>query len=68
MDELDNLIRGLYESNLSGKLPDRQFQRLMAQYDEEQEQCENRIKELEAKAGDSMTSKVDPKRFVALVR
>lgn len=51
MDELDNLIRGLYESNLSGKLPDRQFQRLMAQYDEEQEQCENRIKELEAKAG-----------------
>lgn len=35
MDELDNLIRGLYESNLSGKLPDRQFQRLMAQYDEE---------------------------------
>ena len=64
----DNLIRGLYESNLSGKLPDRQFQRLMAQYDEEQEQCENRIKELEAKAGDSMTSKVDPKRFVALVR
>ena len=30
MDELDNLIRGLYESNLSGKLPDRQFQRLMA--------------------------------------
>ena len=68
MDELDNLIRGLYESNLSGKLPDRQFQRLMAQYDEEQEQCENRIKELEAKAGDSTTSKVDPKRFVALVR
>lgn len=68
MDELDNLIRGLYESNLSGKLPDRQFQRLMAQYDEEQEQCENRIKELEAKAGDSTASKVDPKRFVALVR
>ena len=68
MDELDNLIRGLYESNLSGKLPDRQFQRLMAQYDEEQEQCENRIKELEAKAGASTASKVDPKRFVALVR
>ena len=68
MDELDNLIRGLYESNLSGKLPDRQFQRLMAQYDEEQEQCESRIKELEAKAEDSTASKVDPKRFVALVR
>lgn len=68
MDELDNLIRGLYESNLSGKLPDRQFQRLMAQYDEEQEQCENRIKELEAKAEDSTASKVDPKRFIALVR
>ena len=68
MDELDNLIRGLYESNLSGKLPDRQFQRLMAQYDEEQEQCENRIKELEAKAENSTASKVDPKRFVALVR
>ena len=68
MDELDNLIRGLYESNMSGKLPDRQFQRLMAQYDEEQAQCESRIKELEAKAEDSTVSKVDPKRFVALVR
>ena len=68
MDELDNLIRGLYESNMSGKLPDRQFQRLMAQYDEEQAQCESRIKELEAKAEDSTASKVDPKRFVALVR
>ena len=68
MDELDNLIRGLYESNRSGKLPDRQFQRLIAQYDEEQGQCESRIAELEAKAGDSTASKVDPKRFVALVR
>ena len=68
MDELDVLIRGLYENNMTGKLSDRQFQRLMAQYDEEQGQCESRIAELEAKAEDASAPKVDPQRFVALVR
>lgn len=46
MDELDTLIRSLYESSVIGKIPERQFQRLMAQYDEEQTGCEIRMAEL----------------------
>lgn len=48
MEEVDELIKGLYESNMSGKLSDRQYHRIMAQYDEEQERLEKRIAELQA--------------------
>ena len=44
--ELDNLVKGLYEGNMSGKIPDRQFEKLMAQYDSEQVELENRLTEL----------------------
>lgn len=36
ISELDNLIQGLYESQISGTMPERQVQRLIRQYDEEQ--------------------------------
>lgn len=68
MDELDALIRGLCKNNMNGTLPDSQFQRLMNLYDEEQKWCESRIEELEAEAKDTSASKVDPKRFVALIQ
>ena len=32
IDELDALIRSLYENSVLGKIPERQYQRLMAQY------------------------------------
>lgn len=38
--ELDNFIKKLYEGNASGKIPDRQFEKLMAQYDTEQQELE----------------------------
>ena len=66
--ELDVLIRGLYEANLLGKIPDRQFQRLMAQYDSEQAQLEARMQELQANANVSTVKKADPERFLALLR
>ncbi len=47
MEELDILIQDLYESNMLGKLPDRQYQRLMNQYDSEQTALEQRKAELE---------------------
>ncbi|MCC8051915.1 MAG: recombinase family protein [Clostridiales bacterium] len=68
VSELDTLIRSLYESNASGKLPDRQFQRLMAQYDEEQERMEKRITELEALEEEAESEKMQAERFTALVR
>lgn len=47
LTELDNLIQSLYESQIKGTMPERQVQRLIAQYDEEQLQLESRISELE---------------------
>ena len=34
--ELDGLVKKLYEANATGKLPDKHFSRLLAEYDEEQ--------------------------------
>lgn len=66
--ELDNLIRGLYESQINGTMPERQVQKLIRQYDEEQSQVESRISELEAKQAEIAPKKADISRFVALVR
>ena len=68
IDELDTLIRSLYESSVMGKIPERQFQRLMAQYDEEQTGCETRMAELKKELDNTETTKVDLKRFIKLVR
>ena len=66
--ELDNLIRGLYESQVNGTMPERQVQKLIVQYDEEQAQLESRIAELE-KSGEVITpKKADINRFIAIVR
>lgn len=47
MSELDEKINKLYESTLSGLLPERQAQRMIQQYDEEQILLERRVAELE---------------------
>jgi DNA invertase Pin-like site-specific DNA recombinase len=45
--ELDNFIKKLYEGNASGKIPDRQFEKLLTQYDAEQQLLEARSSEIE---------------------
>ena len=66
--ELDNLIRGLYESQIKGTMPERQVQKLITQYDEEQSRLESRVSELEAKETDIIPKRADINRFVALVK
>lgn len=66
--ELGVLIKGLYESHMSGKLPERQLQRLMEQYDTEQEQLEVKIAEIRAELAKDEPKKLDTERFIALVR
>lgn len=68
LTELDNLIQGLFESQVKGTLPERQAQRLIAQYDEEQIQLESRISELEKPEAIVTPKKADINRFIALVR
>jgi len=48
MSDLDGKIQKLYESALNGLLPERQAQRMIQQYDEEQILLEKRIDELES--------------------
>ena len=66
--ELDNLVKGLYEGNMSGKIPDRQFEKLMAQYDSEQVELENRLTELKEALEESNSNAAKPSKFIALVR
>lgn len=68
MSELDSLIKGLYESQISGKLPERQVQKLIVQYDEEQARLETRIAELEAPDEEIAPKKADINRFIVLVK
>lgn len=67
IDELDILIQGLYESNILGKLPDRQYQRLMSQYDSEQATLEQRRTELESALTANEQKKPDTSRFISLL-
>ena len=66
--ELDILIKNLYEARVTGMIPDRQFQRLMTQYDEEQIQLEEEIDQLEKAMSQDQVRRIDPARFVALVK
>ena len=68
LKELDDLIQGLFESQVKGKLPERQAKRLISQYDEEQFQIESRISELEKPDEIIAPKKADINRFIALVR
>ena len=68
LKELDDLIQGLFESQVKGTLPERQAQRLISQYDEEQLQLESRISELEKPDEILAPKKADINRFIALVR
>lgn len=56
--ELDELIRKLYEGNATGKIPDKHFNRLLAEYDTEQNALEQEAAELKegitAQAEDGM--------------
>ena len=67
IDELDILIKGLYESNMLGKLPDRQYQRLMNQYDSEQAALEQRRTELESAVAANEQKKPNTNRFIGLL-
>ncbi len=68
ISELDVLVKGLYESNASGKLTDRQFQKLLIQYDNEQLSLENKVNELSALLEENDSKNAQPKKFVALIR
>ena len=66
--EIETLFRKIYEDNALGKLPDKRYASLAAEYESEQEQFEKEIPQLQA----SITSYEDggekSKRFIELVK
>ena len=63
--ELDALIQGLYENQIKGIMPERQIQRLMSQYDQEQITLEDRINELENSINSETPKKPDARKTIA---
>lgn len=67
MAELDAKIQQLYDSTISGLLPERQAQRMIQQYDEEQLALEKRVEELQGQIQQEEVEQIDTSRFIALV-
>ena len=65
--EIDVSIKALYEKNLQGLIPDRQMERMLKDYNEEQLACEERKKQLEQKQQESSVQKRDVRKFAALI-
>ena len=65
MAELDAKIQKLYDSAISGLLPERQAQRMIQQYDEEQLMLEKRVEELQGQIQEEEVEKIDTNRFIA---
>lgn len=68
LEELNLMLRKIYEDNVTGKLSDRQFKALSVQYDAEMEGLEHRMEELETLLLADKPQKTDPKRFAALIK
>ena len=66
--EIDMLVKNLYEKNLKGLIPDRQLERMLKEFDEEQARCEERKNALMQKQQEFTLHKADAKRFAALIR
>lgn len=66
--ELDKLIRGLYEDRQLGRMPARQVDKLMMQYDQEQEELEGKAAELQQKIDDTKSGKSEPDKFLKAIR
>jgi DNA invertase Pin-like site-specific DNA recombinase len=68
IDELNFMLKKLYEDNISGKINDRQFSILSTQYDTEVCTLEQRINELGSIVTEKKSDKANPKRFIALIK
>lgn len=66
--ELDGLVKKLYEANATGKLSDRHFERLLADYDNEQSALEATMAELQEQIDTWSEDKLKTDRFIDLVK
>ena len=68
LDELETLLCKIYEDNILGKLPDKRYQILEAQYTKEQEALEAEIDSLQKKVDEYEQEQKSADKFIALVK
>ncbi len=66
--ELDRLVKKLYEGNATGKIPDKHFTRLLAEYDEEQTGLETSIAEWQRQIENWNADRLKTDQFIRLVK
>ena len=67
-EELNTLIKKLYEGNATGKIPDKHFERLLADYDREQTALETEIEDLQEQIDSFNEDNTKADKFIAVVR
>lgn len=68
VEELEKLICKIYEDNILGKLPDKRYQVLSAQYESEQASLESEIRKLQAEQEMQKKSIFSASRFMSMIR
>lgn len=66
-NELDNVIRKIYEYNIAGKLTDKSFEKLSADYEKEQEDIEQNISRIESEIEIIEKQAINTEKFIELV-
>lgn len=66
--EIDNIIKRLYEDNLSGKLTDERFAKLSMDYEREQTELKDSTAELRQTMEENQQQEANTKQFLKLVR
>jgi DNA invertase Pin-like site-specific DNA recombinase len=68
LDELDNLIKKLYESFATSKIPEKHFEKLLKEYDGEQASLETKISQLQSEI-ETWNSNIEKSgKFISLVK
>jgi len=67
LDELKKLFKRMYEDNVLGKLTDKQFSDLSADYQQEQESLQRDIQTIKRELADKESGSTNMERFLAIV-
>ncbi len=68
LKKIDVIFKKLYEDNAEGKISDERFAKMIASYETEQKELENRSEELKAVIAQNNDSAESAKRFISQVR
>lgn len=68
IDELNNLVKKLYEAFATGKISDKHFERLLIEYDREQQELEKTVEKLQNEIDSYKNDNLKVDKFITLVK